>query len=82
MRQAFYFLAVSVLVVLAAGCDSHTENADSDAGSYDSDVSGTDWPLLPNDGFVSGRAATIEDVEAGSAGFVLQADGQAGCAAP
>jgi len=31
------------------------------------------WPELPSSGFVSGRFATEEDVEAGNAAFVLKA---------
>lgn len=35
------------------------------------------WPDLANIGFVSGRAATEDDVREGNAAFVLSADGRA-----
>ena len=34
------------------------------------------WPPLPNHGFISGRAATEDDVRAGNAVFVLRSDGR------
>ncbi len=39
-------------------------------------VSEVTWPPLPTDGFVSGRAATNEDVKAGRAAFSLQSAGR------
>lgn len=33
------------------------------------------WPDLPTEGFLAGRPATREDVAAGRAAFVLQAEG-------
>jgi len=35
------------------------------------------WPALPSQGFISGRAATPQDVAAGNAVFVAQKDGRA-----
>ena len=39
-------------------------------------VSEVAWPPLPKDGFVSGRAATNEDVKAGRAAFSMQSEGR------
>jgi hypothetical protein len=35
------------------------------------------WPPLPKDGFISGRAATREDITAGRAAFVAKVNGVA-----
>ena len=35
------------------------------------------WPALPSTGFVSGRAATKQDVERGDAAFALESNGKA-----
>lgn len=40
-----------------------------------SNAPSSEWPDLPTTGFISGRAATVEDVGAGNAAFSMQGAG-------
>jgi PBP1b-binding outer membrane lipoprotein LpoB len=75
MRKIACAAALALVSVLAVGCSSTAEGPESASTSSSASTSAVTWPSLPTTGFVTGRAAAPEDVESGSAGFLMQADG-------
>ena len=77
MTRVSVLVTVILLAAGAGGCGSREPAPSPPATS--AAPSDSAWPPLPTTGFVSGRAATREDAQAGNAVFVLRdGDGHPG----
>ncbi len=64
-------------LLLASSCTTPSQTGGAAVSSRAlSEAAAIAWPALPADGFVSGRAATGEDVLTGRAAFSMQVDGR------
>ena len=67
-------LLVSAALLLA--CEPQSSAPSAAPKPHSAPAAEFRWPPLPSEGFVAGRPATQEDVQAGRAAFSMEKDGQ------